>query len=82
MAALGGGKKTIQLENNPYKLTDGKARVTFSKEEDTLLAEKCRMMVVGKFSCTRSQIDRLRDEFKQIFPLRGIIYGKWLQEIL
>lgn len=64
MAARGGGKKIIQLEHKPYELVDGRARVTFSKEEDALLAEKCKMVVAENFSCTRPQIYRLREEFK------------------
>lgn len=64
-------KKLIRLEPRPYKFMDGKVRVIFTKEEDDLLAEKCRLTVVGKFPQTRPQIDKLRDEFKRLVPLKG-----------
>lgn len=72
MFTNGGGKKAERLEHKPYEIVDGKARLVFSKEED-MLAEKCRMTVVGRFSRTRLQIDKLRDEFKKSFPMRGTI---------
>ncbi|KAK4357082.1 hypothetical protein RND71_022692 [Anisodus tanguticus] len=73
MAAVEGGSKLVKLEHKPYELIDGKAKVTFSNEEGALLANKCRMTVVGKFSRTRPQIDRLRDEYKRLIPMRGIV---------
>ncbi|KAH0658192.1 hypothetical protein KY289_026940 [Solanum tuberosum] len=72
-ATLGRGKKIIRLENKPYELVDGRAKVIFSKEEDVVLAEKCTMTMMGKFYRTRPQIDRLRDEFKRTFPMRDTI---------
>lgn len=51
----------------------GKARVIFSKEEDEMLAKKCGLTIVGKFSRNHPQIDKIRDDFKKTYPLKGLI---------
>ena len=67
------GRRAIRLQHKPFEFADGKAKVVFDKAEDDLLAEKCKFTMVGKFPRTRPQIDKLREEFKKTFPLKGAI---------
>lgn len=67
------GSKGVHLEHKPYEFVDGKARVIFSKKENELLAEKCRLTIVGKFPRNRPQIDIMREDFKKTYLLKGSI---------
>ncbi|XP_059285094.1 uncharacterized protein LOC132038442 [Lycium ferocissimum] len=63
--------KFVRLEPRPFEIVDGKAKVVFLTTEDKLLVEKCKLTLVGKFSRTRPQIDKLREDFKRSYPLKG-----------
>ncbi|KAG5582632.1 hypothetical protein H5410_053259 [Solanum commersonii] len=66
-----GRRKKVNLQHRSYNLSEGKATVTFTKDEDDLLAESCRLTVVGKFSRIRPSIDKIRLEFNRVVDLKG-----------
>lgn len=63
-------RKKVNLPHRSYNLSEGKATVTFTKDENDLLAESCRLTIVGKFSRIRPSIDKIQLEFNRVVDLK------------
>ncbi|KAG5631507.1 hypothetical protein H5410_003224 [Solanum commersonii] len=76
VAALGvsngrNSKKTVKLQHRPYELLEGKPVVPFSKQENDLLAEICKLTIIGKFMRIRPSIEKIREDFSKNIPIKG-----------
>ncbi|KAG5615181.1 hypothetical protein H5410_015005 [Solanum commersonii] len=58
----------IRLQTKPHKIQNGKYLVSFSKEENEMLAQTCKWTILGKFSQIRPSIDIIQREFTKIIP--------------
>ncbi|KAH0679898.1 hypothetical protein KY284_020983 [Solanum tuberosum] len=63
----------IRLQPKPHEIQNGKPVVSFSKEENEMLAQMCKWTIIGKFSQIRPSIDIIRREFTKIIPGKGNI---------
>lgn len=77
-AALGGyggsgSRRKIRLPHRSYELKEGNPIVTFSKEENDMLAETCKLTLIGKFTRIRPSIEKIRDDFKKNIQLKGSV---------
>ncbi|KAG5572696.1 hypothetical protein H5410_062462 [Solanum commersonii] len=77
-AALGGNggngaRRKIRLPHRPYDLKEGKPVVSFSKEENDMLADTCKLTLIGKFTKIRPSIEKIRDDFKTTILLKGYV---------
>ncbi|WMV18919.1 hypothetical protein MTR67_012304 [Solanum verrucosum] len=63
----------IRLQPKPHEIQNGKYMVSFSKEENEMLAQTCKWTILGKFSQIRPSIDIIRREFTKIIPGKGNI---------
>ncbi|OIT24755.1 hypothetical protein A4A49_28383 [Nicotiana attenuata] len=64
---------SITLPYRPYSLFEGKPVVTFTKEENDLLAQTCKWTVIGKLTRIRPSIELIRSDFAKSIPGKGNI---------
>ncbi|KAG5582020.1 hypothetical protein H5410_052647 [Solanum commersonii] len=73
-SANGSGiKKGVKLPHRSYDLIERKSVVSFSKEENGMLVDTCKLTIIGKFSRIRPSIDKIRDDFLKVVPFKGFV---------
>ncbi|KAG5597029.1 hypothetical protein H5410_038261 [Solanum commersonii] len=68
-----GARRKIRIPHCPYDLKEGKPVVSFSKEENDMLADTCKLTLIGKFTKICPSIEKIRDDFKITILLKGSV---------